>query len=86
MKKKMHWMGIFSLLFMVKMTAQVTFVPVFPTADEPVVITFNPQEGDRGLAAWTGDIHAHTGVTTPAGNWQNVKQPTWGSQIGRAHV
>ena len=62
------------------LTAQVTCTPVFPTADEAVTFTFNPQEGDRGLAAWTGDIYAHTGITTAAGDWQNVNA-TWGAQL-----
>ena len=78
MKNKMQWMSLVLILFMFKMTAQVSFTPVFPTADEPCTMTFNPQEGDKGLAAWTGDIYAHTGVTTAAGNWQNVKA-NWGT-------
>jgi 1,4-alpha-glucan branching enzyme len=73
---------VFSIMtfavFLIKTNAQVSFNPVFPTADEPVTVTFNPQEGDKGLASWTGDIYAHTGVTTPVGTWQNVKA-NWGT-------
>ncbi len=78
MKRKMQWMSLALVLFTFKMTAQVSFSPVFPTADEPCTMTFNPQEGDRGMATWTGDIFAHTGVTTSVGNWQNVKAG-WGT-------
>lgn len=78
MKRKMYWTNFVLLLFVAQATAQVSFFPVFPNADEPCTITFNPKEGDRGLANWTGDIYMHTGVTTPAGTWQNVKQTTWG--------
>lgn len=46
--------------------------PVFPTAEDSVTVVYNPQEGDRGLANWTGDIYAHTGVNTNLGNWRYV--------------
>ena len=78
MKRKMQGLSVLLTFFILKTTAQVSFTPVFPTADEPCTMTFNPKEGDMGLASWTGNIYAHTGVTTPAGPWQNVKA-AWGT-------
>ena len=80
MKRRFFSIALIVAIFISTTTAQVYFSPVFPTTDEPVTITYNPQEGDRGLANWTGDIYAHTGVTTSAGAWQNVNA-TWGAQL-----
>ncbi|MBL7814619.1 MAG: T9SS type A sorting domain-containing protein [Saprospiraceae bacterium] len=80
MRSKIQALCFVCVVCVAQLKAQVYFNPVFPTADEPVTITYNPQEGDRGLAAWTGDIYAHTGVTTSAGAWQNVNA-TWGAQL-----
>ncbi len=38
--------------------------PAYPTSSDEVVITFNSLEGNQGLAGYTGDIWAHTGVIT----------------------
>ncbi len=78
MKKNLFLASFFFAMAMNQTMAQVYFSPVFPTADEPVTITYNPQEGDRGLANWTGDIYAHSGVTTTTA-WQNVNA-AWGDQ------
>ena len=43
----------------------ITVNPVFPTAADPVVITFNADKGDMGLKDYPGDdVYAHTGVIT----------------------
>ena len=61
------------------LNAQVTCVPVFPGPDESVMITFNANEGNKGLASETGDIYAHTGIITDAStslkDWKRVKFP-----------
>ena len=80
MKRNIFFMFLAFVASLTHSKAQVYFSPVFPTAEEAVTVTFNPQEGDRGLAAWTGDIYAHTGVTTSAGAWQYVNA-AWGAQI-----
>ncbi|HET6566524.1 MAG TPA: alpha-amylase, partial [Rhodothermales bacterium] len=59
----------------------VTFEPAFPSVDEPVTVYFHADEGTGGLAGYTGDVYAHTGVitdrsTTP-GDWKYVKT-SWG--------
>ncbi len=47
------------------LTAQVvTSIPAFPTINDSVVVIFNAKEGDGGLAGYTGDVYAHTGVIT----------------------
>ena len=59
------------------LNAQVTCVPVFPTPDDNVTITFDATQGDAGLLNFTGDIYAHTGVitnlSTSASDWKYVR-------------
>lgn len=54
----------------------ITTDPLFPTESDSVRIIVNAAEGNRGLAGFTGEIWAHTGVltdksTTP-GDWKYV--------------
>lgn len=55
--------------------------PVFPTEYDAVVITFNAALGSGGLAGYTGDVYAHTGVitnySTSTSDWRHVKT-SWG--------
>ena len=55
--------------------------PLFPSDDQPVTVTFNAQEGNGGLAGYTGDVYAHTGVITNLSSgpsdWKHVKT-NWG--------
>jgi 1,4-alpha-glucan branching enzyme len=79
--KKSQLLWVVAVFCMAKMNAQVlTCTPVFPTSEDSVFITFNPKEGDKGLADWTGDIYAHTGVNTDKGNWQYVNA-NWGDEL-----
>ena len=59
----------------------VTTVPVFPATDQMVTVTFDATQGNGGLAGFTGDVYAHTGVITEyslgSGNWKYVKTD-WG--------
>lgn len=56
-------------------------VPSFPSDDNQVEITFNAALGSGGLAGYTGDVYAHTGVltnlSTGPSNWRHVKT-NWG--------
>lgn len=70
-------MGIQSIMF-----AQViSTTPYFPTDDQPVRVTFYAQQGNAGLAGYTGDVYAHTGVitnlSTNPSDWKYVKTD-WG--------
>ncbi len=63
-------------------TAQVvTTNPPFPLTDQPVTISFNATMGSGGLAGYSGDVYAHTGVITSESSgpsdWKYVKT-AWG--------
>ncbi len=55
--------------------------PEFPTENDSIVVIFNAQEGDGGLAGYDGDVYAHTGVITnysvDSHDWRHVIG-TWG--------
>lgn len=76
MRKKLLSLSL--LLFVVGyMTAQVTTVPVFVDKgyDGQIVVNFNPNEGNRGMASAT-QCYAHTGLITADskndGDWKNT--------------
>ncbi len=46
--------------------------PALPTASDEVLITFNATLGGGGMAGYTGDVYAHTGVTIDDNQWQYV--------------
>ena len=54
----------------------VTLDPSFPTDGDAVEITFNAALGSGGLAGYTGDVYAHTGVitdnSTSGSDWKYV--------------
>jgi glycosidase len=56
--------------------SQVTTVPTIPEANQGVTITFN--KTGTGLAAYSGIIYAHIGLTVNGTQWQNVIG-TWGN-------
>lgn len=62
----------------------ITADPAFPTGDDQVVITFNSSLGSGGLAGFTEDMYAHTGVITSnsssGSDWKYVKAG-WGVNI-----
>ncbi len=63
--------------FYSNITAQlISANPVFPTDQNEVVITFDASEGNAGLAGFTGDVYAHTGVitsnSTSGSDWKYV--------------
>lgn len=61
--------------------SQIVTVPAFPAQDKPLEVVFNAKEGNAGLAGFTGDVYAHTGVltnlSTSQSNWKYVKT-NWG--------
>ena len=64
--------------------AQLTTIPFFSTKNDSIVVEFDASKGNRALAAWTGDIYAHTGVITALStsmtDWRYVKAQ-WTSNI-----
>jgi 1,4-alpha-glucan branching enzyme len=75
--KKIISFCLWAILFAFDLNAQVTCTPVFPGPDDNVTITFNANEGNKGLLGFTGDIYAHTGVitdkSTSPSDWKFVK-------------
>jgi 1,4-alpha-glucan branching enzyme len=61
--------------------ALVSTQPVFPLDNSEVILSFNAALGNGGLAGYTGDVYAHTGVITSESNsnsdWKYVKT-NWG--------
>lgn len=59
----------------------VTSLPLFPLETDSVTIIFDATQGSGGLAGYTGDVYAHTGVITnnsiSPSDWKYVKT-TWG--------
>jgi 1,4-alpha-glucan branching enzyme len=64
-------LGLFSLIGY----TQITTVPAVPEANAPVTINFT--KTGTGLAAYSGVIYAHIGLTVNGVQWQNVKG-SWG--------
>jgi 1,4-alpha-glucan branching enzyme len=75
--KKIIAICLLALCFAINLNAQVSCAPVFPGPDDNVTITFNANEGNKGLLGFTGDIYAHTGVitdkSTSTADWKYVK-------------
>jgi glycosidase len=55
--------------------------PPMPISTEPVTVIFDATQGSGGLAGYTGDVYAHTGVitqySTGGSDWKYVKT-NWG--------
>lgn len=72
-------------LWTIAATAQVvTTDPPYPLVDQPVTVMFDATQGNGGLAGYTGDVYAHTGVITElsssGSDWKYVKAD-WGINI-----
>src|SRR4030095_13026929 len=62
--------------------AQVTAVPVFPSANDAVTLYYDATLGNGALANYNGDVYIHTGVITNLSNgptdWKHVVT-IWGT-------
>jgi 1,4-alpha-glucan branching enzyme len=81
--KKIYFLVIYMFLSVAPILAQVVVSdPELPIEDQPVTIYFDATKGTGGLAGYTGDVYAHTGVltnkSTSTSNWKYVKT-TWGT-------
>lgn len=67
----------------------VSLNPLFPTAEDAVSLIFNAAEGNAGLAGFTGEIYAHTGVltdkSTSPSDWRYVLSG-WSSNTEKARL
>jgi len=70
-------LSILMLLMVISFTkAQITTTPSPPEANQAVVINFD--KTGTGLANYSGDIYAHTGVTIDGKQWENIIE-SWGN-------
>lgn len=83
---------LFFALFVIQSIAfsQVIVVdPAFPTDQQAILITFNAAEGNGGLANYTGDVYAHTGVitnnSTSGSDWKYVVS-NWGENVPKTKL
>lgn len=81
---------VISLFFLAgSIFAQITTTPAFPTEDRAVTITFDASQGTGGLANYTGDVYAHTGVitdqSTSGSDWKYVIAD-WNVNIDKAKM
>lgn len=82
---KGRYVYMLAMLFLLPFSAkaQVSTSPAFPMETTPISIFFDATKGDGGLAGYTGDVYAHTGVITDKsdpsnpGDWKYVKTD-WG--------
>jgi glycosidase len=76
--------SLFILLATLLYAQVVTTDPPYPLVDQPVTVIFDATQGDGGLAGFTGDIYAHTGLITEfsgsGSDWKYVKAD-WGVNI-----
>jgi len=58
--------------------------PVVPITNQPVTVYYDASLGSGGLAGYTGDVYAHTGVITDqssgGSDWKYVKTE-WGQFV-----
>lgn len=73
-------LSLFALSFGLR--AQVSVIPRLASTDDTVTVYFNALAGNGGLAGFTGNVYAHTGVitqnSTHPGDWKYTKAG-WGS-------
>ena len=87
MKKFTALLAFFLLILGYNYAQVVTTTPGVPLENESVTITFNAAEGNGGLAGYTGEVYAHTGVitseSTSSSDWKYVISD-WGVNIPEA--
>ena len=71
-------LSILFVIFSLSIQAQIiTVTPALPTDADGVEIIFDATQGNGGLAGYTGDVYAHTGVITnnssSTSDWKYVK-------------
>lgn len=76
-----------SLIFLFRFTGLsqvITVTPPMPNDQSNVEVLFDASQGSGGLAGYTGDVYAHTGVitnlSTSNSDWKHVKAD-WGVNI-----
>ncbi len=71
-------------LCVIQTRAQITVTPVMPNDQDSIVLIFDAAQGNAGLAGYSGEVYAHTGVITNLSSsnsdWKYVKSG-WGVNI-----
>ncbi|MEO6758015.1 MAG: alpha-amylase family glycosyl hydrolase, partial [Saprospiraceae bacterium] len=79
--KKIQLLGFLLFCFGLRLSAQVTCDPVFPTVTDQVTIYFHADQGNMALKNVNGTVYMHTGVitnqSTSPSDWKHV-MTTWG--------
>ena len=59
----------------------ITWNPGYVTESDSIEVFFHADQGNKGLAGFTGDVYAHTGVIlTKSAHWSEwFADPTWGN-------
>ena len=76
------WLTLWIIAFTFRANAQLILTtPAFPADVDEVEVIFDASLGNGGLAGYTGDVYAHTGVITDLSSgpsdWKHVKTD-WG--------
>jgi len=82
MKKRILLLPVFLFFVAIKAFSQLIAVtPALPIDTDSVAVVFDATQGNAGLAGYTGDVYAHTGVitnlSTGTSDWKYVKT-NWG--------
>jgi len=92
MKKSSLYSILTTLLLLISLSGFSQLVetdPTFPTAGNPCIIYFDATQGSGGLAGYTGDVYAHTGVITEnsssSSDWKYV-QSGWGENVPKCKL
>ncbi|MCX6270305.1 MAG: hypothetical protein NTU44_03625 [Bacteroidetes bacterium] len=84
MKNKFRILFIILIFCQLQIFAQITVTPAQPTDQDTVTVVFDATLGNGGLAGYTGEVYAHTGVitnlSTSQSDWKYVKAG-WGVNI-----
>lgn len=79
--KKLFIVLVISISGLAMQAQLVTTDPPIPVVSQPVTVIFDAAQGSGGLAGYTGDVYAHTGVitqySTSGSDWKYVKT-NWG--------
>jgi 1,4-alpha-glucan branching enzyme len=88
MTKYLFILGLAFVASISRLTAQVSCVPIFPSADDNITLTFDANEGTGGLANFAGSVYGHFGaiVASPTSTaWSNVVG-TWATDDSRTKM
>ena len=74
---------LIAIIFAVAARGQIitTNPAIFTQSSGSVEIIYDASQGNKGLMGFTGDVYAHTGVTSNLGDWRYA--PVWGDNAAK---